>query len=204
MPVFRKSPAPKTPPTINRLLVMKICPALAWLAAFPILSPAASASDVPASPPPATAPAAAPAAPGSEKKTELEMRMDRMGKAFRKLKKQVGDPAQNATSLELLSAMEAAAKEAIELTPAKAEDIPEDQRAKFEADFQSGIKNLQDMFAKLRDALTAGRNDDAAKLVDDIGAFEKKEHKEYRRPEKDGRARSCGPWRAAAKGSQRL
>src|ERR1022692_3280402 len=109
----------------------------------------------------------------------------RMGKAFRKLKKQVGDPAQNATSLELLSAMEAAAKEAIELTPAKAEDIPEDQRAKFEADFQSGIKNLQDMFAKLRDALTAGRNDDAAKLVDDIGAFEKKEHKEYRRPEKD-------------------
>src|ERR1022692_4680934 len=111
--------------------------------------------------------------------------MDRMGKAFRKLKKQVGDPAQNATSLELLSAMEAAAKEAIELTPAKAEDIPEDQRAKFEADFQSGIKNLQDMFAKLRDALTAGRNDDAAKLVDDIGAFEKKEHKEYRRPEKD-------------------
>src|SRR5271157_2156542 len=110
---------------------MKIRPALAWLAAFPILSPVVSAADTPASPPAAAAPAAA---PGSEKKTELEMRMDRIGKAFRKLKKQVGDPAQNAASLELLSAMEAAAKEAIELTPEKAEDIPEDQRAKFEAD----------------------------------------------------------------------
>jgi len=161
---------------------MKIRPALAWLAAFPILSPVVSAADTPASPPAAAAPAAA---PGSEKKTELEMRMDRIGKAFRKLKKQVGDPAQNAASLELLSAMEAAAKEAIELTPEKAEDIPEDQRAKFEADFQSGIKNLQDLFAKLRDALTAGKNDDAAKLVDEIGAFEKKEHKEFRRPEKE-------------------
>src|ERR1022692_2137118 len=101
MPVFRKSPAPKTPPTINRLLVMKICPALAWLAAFPILSPAASASDVPASPPPATAPSASTAAPGSEKKTELEMRMDRMGKAFRNLKKQDGYTAHHPAALEL-------------------------------------------------------------------------------------------------------
>jgi soluble cytochrome b562 len=164
------------------MLIMKIRPALAWLVAFPIVSPVVSAADTPAAPPPSTAPAAA---PGIEKKTELEMRMGRIGKAFRKLKKQVADPAQNAASLELLSTMETAAKEAIDLTPAKAEDIPEDQRAKFEADFQGGIRNLQDMFTKLRDALAAGKNDDAAKLVDDIGAFEKKEHKEFRRPEKD-------------------
>jgi soluble cytochrome b562 len=164
---------------------MKIRPSLAWLIAFPIMSTVASAADTPAAPPPASASAAAPTAPGTEKKTELEMRMDRMGKAFRKLKKMVGDPAQNAASLELLSTMEAAAKEAIELTPAKAEDIPEDQRSKFVADFQNGIKSLQEKFAQLRDALAAGRNDDAVKLVDDIGAFEKKEHKEFRRPEKD-------------------
>jgi soluble cytochrome b562 len=165
---------------------MKIRPSLAWLLALPILSPVLSAADTPDTPPPpTTAPAVSAAAPDSEKKTELEMRMGRMGKAFRKLKKQVADPAQNASSLELLSTMEAAAKEAIDLTPAKAEDIPAEQRPKFEDDFRTGIKNLQDRFAKLRDALTAGKNDDAVKLVADIDAYEKKEHKEFRKPKKD-------------------
>ncbi|HXQ79987.1 MAG TPA: cytochrome b562 [Opitutaceae bacterium] len=157
--------------------------ALSLLVAFPVLSPALSAADTPA--PATAAPAAAPAAHEDEKKTELEMRMDRIGKAFRKLKKQVGDPAQNASSLELVSTMEAAAKEAVDFTPAKAEDLPQDQRAKFLEDFRSGIKNLQDLLAKLQDALAAGKNADAEKMVADIGDFEKKEHKEFRRPEKD-------------------
>ncbi len=159
--------------------------ALAVLTAIPVLSPALFAADVPAAPPQATAPAAAPAAHEDEKKTDLEMRMDRIGKAFRQLRKQVADPAQNASSLELLSKMQAAAKEAVEFTPKKAEDIPADQRAKFEEDFKSGISNLQNLFAKLQGALTAGKNDDAVKIVGDIGDFEKKEHKEFRRPEKN-------------------
>jgi soluble cytochrome b562 len=124
-------------------------------------------------------------APEPEKKTELEMRMDRMGKAFRKLKKQVADPAQNASSLELLATMEDAAKEAIDFTPAKAEDLPADQRPKFEEDFKAGIRAMQDEFAKLRTALTAGKNDDAAKVVSEMVDLEKKDHKEFRRPEKD-------------------
>jgi soluble cytochrome b562 len=165
---------------------MKIRSAIALLPAFLVLSPVFVAADVPATPPPpTTAPAVAPAPPDDEKKTDLEMRMDRMGKAFRKLKKQVADPTQNASSLQLLSTMEDAAKEAVDFTPEKAEDIPADQRAKFEEDFKAGIKNLQDLFAKLRDALTAGKNDDAVKIVADIDAFEKKEHKEFRRPKKD-------------------
>jgi len=163
---------------------MKTRSALTLLAAFPILSPMISSADAPAAPPPQAPATAVAPAHDDEKKTELEMRMDRIGKAFRKLKKQVADPAQNASSLELLSAMQAAAKEALEFTPAKAEDLPEDQRAKFEEDFKSGIKNLQDLFAKLQDAFAAGKNEDAARLVDEIGGFEKKEHKEFRRPEK--------------------
>jgi Spy/CpxP family protein refolding chaperone len=111
--------------------------------------------------------------------------MDRMGKAFRKLKKQVADPAQNDSSLQLVGTMEAAAKESLELTPAKAADLPEDQRAKFEEDFKAGIKGMQDELAKLRDALTAGKNDDAVKIVAEIDALEKKDHKEFRRPKKD-------------------
>jgi Cytochrome b562 len=166
---------------------MKIHPASLLLLSLPILSPAMLADDTPATPPPpTTAPAAAAAAAApAEKKTELELRMDRMGKAFRKLRKQVSDPTQNVSSLQLLSTMDDAAKEALDFTPAKAEDLPEDQRAKFEEDYKAGIRAMQDQFAKLRDALTAGKNDDAVKIVADMAALEKKDHKDFRRPEKD-------------------
>jgi soluble cytochrome b562 len=168
---------------------MNIRSALALLLACPAMSTVLSAADTaatPASPPPAgSAPAAQAAGPENEKKTDLEMRMDRMGKAFRKLKKQVADPAQNASSLELLATMENAAKEAVGFTPEKAEDIPVDQRAKFVEDFKAGVRAMQGEFAKLRTALTAGENDDAAKIVAEMVELEKKDHKEFRRPEKD-------------------
>ena len=111
--------------------------------------------------------------------------MDRVGKAFRKLKKQVADPAQNASSLQLLSTMQDAMKEAVNLTPAKAADLPVDQRPKFIEDFKVGIKGMQDEFSKLADALSAGRNADAVKIVDEIGDLEKKDHKEFKKPKKD-------------------
>jgi soluble cytochrome b562 len=160
---------------------MKNCSAFTWFLVFPILSPVVSAADTPA----AASPAAPATASETEKKTELEMRMDRIGKAFRKLKKQAADPAQNAASLQLLSTMEGAAKEAVDFTPAKAADVPEDQRAKFVEDFKTGIRGMLDEFAKLRVALAAGKNDEAVKVVDEISDLEKKDHKEFRRPEKE-------------------
>src|SRR5580658_772613 len=163
---------------------MKIRPSLTWLLALPMLSPALSLAQAPAAPTPA-APNVAPAAPDDEKKTDLEMRMDRMGKALRKLKKQVADPAQNASSLELVATMQAAAKEALDFTPAKTADLPADQQAKFVDDFKAGINGMLDEFTKLSDALTAGKNDDAVKIVAEIDALEKKDHKEFRKPKKD-------------------
>jgi soluble cytochrome b562 len=145
----------------------------------------ALADDAPApsSQPAAAAPSAPAAAPADEKKTDLDLRMDRVSKAFRKLRKQISDPTQNASSLALLSTMQGALAEAIDLTPEKAADVPADQKAKFIDDYKAGIKGMQDEFTKLGDALTAGKNDDAAKIVADIFALEKKDHKDFRRPD---------------------
>jgi soluble cytochrome b562 len=166
---------------------MKIRPSLALLLALPIFSPALSFGQTP---PPApggsSAPAVTPAGtPSEDEKTDLEVRMDHMGKAYRKLKKQVADPAQNASSLQLLATMQNAAKEALEFTPAKTADLPADQQAKFVEDFKAGLQGMQDEFTKLSDALTAGKNDDAVKIVAEIDALEKKDHKEFRKPKKD-------------------
>jgi hypothetical protein len=168
---------------------MKIRSLLTCLLALPALSPLIPSANTQVEPPApsgsATPTGSAAPAPPDERKTDLEVRMDRMGKAYRKLKKQVADPSANASSLNLLSIMQGAAKEAIELTPEKAADLPEDQRAKFIEDFKAGIKGMQDLFTKLGDALTAGKNDDAVKIVADIDALEKKDHKEFRKPKKD-------------------
>jgi hypothetical protein len=169
---------------------MKIRPFLALILALPVLSPTLSFAQTPPPAPGGSSsaaltpvPAAAPA--DDDKKTDLEVRMEHMGRAYRKLKKQVADPTQNTSSLKLLATMQEAAKEALEFTPAKAADLPADQQAKFEDDFKAGIQGMQDEFAKLSDALTAGKNDDAVKIVVEIDALEKKDHKEFRKPKKD-------------------
>jgi soluble cytochrome b562 len=165
---------------------MKIRASLTRLLALSLLTPVFSRAQTAPTPAPA-APNVAPAAasPDDDKKTDLEMRMDRMGKAFRKLKKQVADPAQNAASLQLVATMQTAITEAMDFTPAKAADLPADQQAKFNDDFRAGMRGMQDELTKLSDALTAGKNDEASKIVAEIDALEKKDHKEFRKPKKD-------------------
>ena len=64
----------------------------------------ARADDAPPAPPPGDA---ATHGPGGEhehhKETELDKRMDVIGKAFKKLRKQIGDASQNASSIELIA-----------------------------------------------------------------------------------------------------
>jgi soluble cytochrome b562 len=113
----------------------------------------------------------------------MEGKMDTMGGAFRKLKRQVADATKNAESLQLLATIQTAANEAAKLIPAKAADLPAADRAKFEADYQAGMKKLIDGFGKLEVALKADKNDEAAKLVGEIGALQKAGHKEFKRPD---------------------
>jgi soluble cytochrome b562 len=130
----------------------------------------------------APAPAAAPAAPDKEDKTPLDRRMDRMSRALRTLKKQMTDAAQNESSLKLVKGIEAGTKASMELIPAKAADLPEDQKAKFIADYKAGLQGMLDELAKLEAAFQAGNNDEAVKLVAEIEALEKKDHKAFRKP----------------------
>jgi hypothetical protein len=189
---FESIPVESTPER-RRIKNMKSRTPLALVAAGLALSPLwVSADEAPSSPPPpaSLAPVATPApgvapaaAPADDKKTDLDLRMDRVSKAFRKLRKQVSDPTQNASSLALLATMQAALAEAVDLTPERAADVPADQKDKFIAGYKAAIKGMQDEFTKLGDDLTAGRNDDATKLVAEIFALEKKDHGDYRRPD---------------------
>ena len=121
----------------------------------------------------------------TEKQTELEAKMEKMNGAWRKLRArdQLTDATKNADSLVLVATIRKAAEEAIQLTPKLAAQKPEADRAKFTAGYQAKMKSFLVELAKMEAALKAGRNDEAAKLVNDLNAFQRDAHREFRPPE---------------------
>lgn len=127
------------------------------------------------------APAAAPAAPKEKKpETELSQKMDKMNSAFRKLRRQAGDATRNADSLEQVAILREYAEAAAKLEPVKAGEVPAGDRAKLVEGYQAKMKELQAGLAKLETAFKAGQNEEAAKIVQELGALQKEGHKEYK------------------------
>jgi len=130
---------------------------------------------------PAPAAAAGPAK-DKEPKTELETKMGKVARAMRALRKQAADASMNDSSLKLVAAMEAGLTAAMDLTPAKAADLPDDQKPQFIADYKAGLKGMLDVLAKLEADFKAGNNDDAVKVLAEVAALEKKDHKAFQKP----------------------
>lgn len=125
---------------------------------------------------------AAPAAAPKEKKPEtvLTGKMDKMNGAFRKLRRQAADATKNADSLEQVAILREYAEASVKLEPFKATEVPAGDRAKMVEGYQARMKELQATLAKLDAAFKAGQNDEATKIVQELGAIQKEGHKEYK------------------------
>lgn len=119
-----------------------------------------------------------------KEETELGDKMDKMGGAFRKLKRQVADASKNDDSLKLVATIRESTKASMKLEPAMKADKPAAEQAKFVAAYQAKMKEFDDMVGTLEVALKAGKNDEAAKIVDALGVANKEGHKEFKRPDK--------------------
>lgn len=107
--------------------------------------------------------------------TVLGNHMDKMGGAFRKLKRQLADSTKNADSLALVATIKTEAAAAAKEKPAwHPEDAPK---------FQAQMKDFLALVDKLEAALKAGDNAAAAKLADDMGAAQKKGHTDFKKPD---------------------
>lgn len=115
--------------------------------------------------------------------TELGKSMDTLNKPWRKLRKQAADAGQNASSLELLAAIKAAAKKNLNHTPDLARDVPAEKRDKFVAGYQEKMKEMIAAFDQVEAALKANDNPAAVELLAKIAAIQKAGHKEYKRPD---------------------
>jgi len=113
-------------------------------------------------------------------KTPLGKKMSAMNTAFKAIGRQIDDPAKNPSTLEQLAIIETNAKAALELEPEKKEKVPTAEQAKFIADYQAGIKQLLVTIDKMRTALKAGKNADAATVLDSMKDQQRDSHKEFR------------------------
>jgi soluble cytochrome b562 len=136
--------------------------------------------------------AQAPMGSDKEPETELGKHMEKIGGAFRKLRKvdpatklaQIADPAKNEDSLKQLAIIKDNATAAAKLEPALKARKPADEQAKFVAAYQEQMKHFLADVDSATAALKAGKNDEAAKLVNELKDDMDKGHKDFRPPPK--------------------
>lgn len=115
-----------------------------------------------------------------EPKTELGRKMSAMNTAFKAIGRQIEDPAQNASTLEQIGAMETNLKAALALEPEKKGQVPAADQGKFVADYKAGIKQMQATLEKLKVAVKAGKNTDALAIIEEMKQGQRDSHKEFR------------------------
>lgn len=141
---------------------------------FLLASLAFAAFSLPVQAQPSPAPAAA------HEETELDHKMEDMNGAFRKLRRQISDASANASSLELVAKLRKASEESAALIPAKAANLPEGDRARFVAAYETKMKEFIAEVDALKAALEAGKNEEAAALLSKLNNLQKSGHREFR------------------------
>lgn len=126
------------------------------------------------------------AAPGlrAADETELEAKMEKMGGAFRALRRQVSDASKNADSLAKVQAIRQNAEASLKLEPAMKKDKPAAEQAKFVESYRADMKKFIQLCGKLEAALKANNNAEATKLCGEMGDSQKSGHKQYKKEDK--------------------
>lgn len=120
------------------------------------------------------------AAQSDADKTPLGMRMTAMNGALRQITATVADPSKNASTLEQIAIFQSNATEAMTFKPEKLAEVAEGEQEKFVMDFQEGIKGLLVTVDSLKVAVEAGRNGDAAAIVEAMKAYQREKHPVFR------------------------
>jgi soluble cytochrome b562 len=128
--------------------------------------------------------AAGPFLLAADAETELGKKMEKMGGAFRALRRQVADASKNADSLAKLATIKENAMASAKLEPAMKAEKPAAEQKKFVADYQAEMKKFIGQVEKVEAALKAGNNAEAEKLLASLGDAQKAGHKQFKKADK--------------------
>ena len=110
---------------------------------------------------------------------KMEEAMDVINTGHKKLKKSVTVAAENKASIGMLREMMQSAMVAKTLTPERAGQTPEAQRAKFIAEYQKAMNGLILDLINIENALLDGNNAEAEKLVKKLDQVKKTSHEAF-------------------------
>lgn len=114
--------------------------------------------------------------------TPLEEVMEEMSTAFRQLRRSVGDPDQNESSLALLATLKKGSEASLKFEPALAADQPEADRAAYIAEYRKGIQALIGLIDQTVAAINAGDNAGAEGHVRAMAEAQRTGHRKFRKP----------------------
>ena len=117
---------------------------------------------------------------GAGEDSDLHDSMEAMNGSFRKLRRQVADPAQNEASLALVEKLSKATKEAADDLPEIISKLPAEAQATAKASYADKMKELSATIEELGAALKAGKNDEAVKIVEELRLQQEAGHREFR------------------------
>jgi cytochrome c556 len=114
--------------------------------------------------------------------TPLGEKMESMNKAFRQLRKQIADPAQNESSLELLAIVLDGAKASLAFKPAYTAEQPADAQEQFVKEYHEQMTAFVAEIEKTIATVKAGDQPAAEALVKALGDAQRKGHRQFRAP----------------------
>ena len=111
---------------------------------------------------------------------DLDDSMEAMQGAFRKLRRQVADPAQNEASLALVVKLRKACVEAAKAVPTKVSRMPAAEQPAAKHAFDEKMQELIATVDDLAAALKAGKNEVAVKVIEELRLQEEAGHNKFR------------------------
>ena len=113
-----------------------------------------------------------------KKESPLHTEMEAINRSLRLINRQYTDPAQKASTLELVATMQKHAETARTLAPPKADKLTGDDQAKYLDTFHKDLDSLIKEIGLLKQAVTADKIDAAKAEIDKIAQLKESSHKE--------------------------
>ena len=112
--------------------------------------------------------------------SEIDVQMEEINVAYRRLGRQISDQSKNANSVQQAAVIQKYAKAAMELEPRMMADLPKAEQAKFLEAYRARMATFIDDVAKLEAALKSDKNAEAAEILGRLKQAQEEGHKEFR------------------------
>ena len=113
----------------------------------------------------------------------LKANMKALNRAYRKVRKQIVDPAQNTSSVQLLQAIQLEVTKGIAIAPDRVSEIPVNEQGRFVLSYKRKMVEFLTILLDIESALLDGDNSLAQQQFGKLYQMKKEGHREFQKQE---------------------